>query len=617
MEENKRKFLEYFSSVYNDFKNKNKSVIGTAHSVFTKACKELEDLEKIYLIADNNLKFNIENVDQIITTWDKKIEKAAQSDLNEIEKFKTMIDDSKENMDLIRKKSKTIYNSFLLNPYFILGLSINATQSQAMMVRDKVEKYNKLKITKVLTSDFDLRNIDKPVRDLSTIQSAISSLKDITQKFFWFNNNEYCKIWESKLLFDWLKNDKCNLDLMLACYFHLLVKDIDFTMTNEWNTFICALNDFYKLSNDKIFEILAQQNRCSETDENNDIPNRFKSIYVEPFLTCLEYLDLSELKKFLNTIDILDGGDPLLDYYTERLIQKSDKIQIKISNLGEEKSKDIIVNYDFINNLGIVKAIKKFVLDNYESSSIYVRRISDIYEQATINSIVVLNGNDRQKDALIIAKDIYKEASPNLKRRLRSMFDYSKLGASISDLTPIEMHDLGAKYYEGKGVRKNLSTALKWYTRAANAGYGRSMVVVALCYLNGTGCTTNKVLAKKYLEMAVSAGESSALTLLNNMHMPHEHYDLGYISVPYTQRKIVEVRLSYIGYVRLLDDDNYDKYQYKEPYEYYGGIQTENPCLIEIPHSDHWHCVIDNNGDDLGAIKSYSCYVKTIRDSYY
>lgn len=614
LEKNKTEFSNYLTSAYSKFKDSHKSLTGTALSVYSTAC---ETIDKIKYNDEKDFLSNCKIIDKTLEKWEKKIIEGTKSDRDEIEKLQSINDDSKANMELIKSKSKTIYNRFLLNPYFVLGLSINATQSQAMMVRDKVEKYYKLKITKALSSDFDLKNIDKPIRDLSTVQSAISSLKDTTQKFFWFNNDKYCKIWESNLLFDWLKSDKYNLDLMLACYFHLLVKDIAFTMRNEWNTFICTLNDFYKLSNKEIANKLIEQNRCSKLDNCDDISERFKSLYVEPFLTCLEYLDLSELIMFLNTIDILDGGDPLLDYFTERLIQKSDKIQIKISNIIEEKKKDVVNEYDFFGNLKIVRVIRKFVCDNYDKSNVFIRRMNDVFEQAVKNSITFLQNNHRKRDALKLAKEIYQESSSDLKEKLRYTFGYEKFGVEKSELTAEEMHDIGNKYYNGTGVRKNLCTALSWYKMAANAGNSKSMLVVALCYLKGDGCNVSKSIAKIYLNAAANAGEKNAIAILHSLEIPHEHYDLGYIYVGPFETKYVEVQLSHIAYVRVLSDYNYERYKDGDNYDYYGGRQTETPCTIVIPLSGHWHCVVDNNGDELNGIKSYSCYTKTISNNNY
>ncbi len=614
IEKNKEEFSKYLSSSLDNFKEINKNVIGTGRSYFVKACDALNKLE---YNPEKDLKNNCKEIDKLISKWTNKIEDGIKKDSDEIEKYRTMLDDPKENMELIKSKSKTIYNSFLLNPYFILGLSINSTQSQAMMVRDKVEKYNKLNITKAITSDFDLKNIDKPMRDLSNIQSAISSLKDTSQKFFWFNSSEYSKIWESKLIFEWFKEDKYNLDLMLACYFHLLVKDMKFTMTKEWDTFICTLNDFYKLSNDEISDILVKQNRCNENDKSNDIASVFKSLFVEPLLSCLDYLSLSELKEFLRTIDILDGGDPLLDYYTERLVQKSDKIQIKISNINDKELPDNIQGYDIITNLEIVKLVKQFVFDNYDKTYIFTKRIQDIYMRAVIGCIIALKDNDKEDEALKLAKAIYKESDSDIQKRLRYAFGYEKLGVSEYDLTPVEMHDMGAKYFNGEGVRKNSKTAFSWYKKAADAGFGKSMLVVALCYIQGDGCIKDISMAKIYLLKAAKAGETDALALLKSLGIPHEHYDLGFVFISFGETKFVEVELSYIGYVRVMDDYNYEKYKNGEAYNYYGGRQISNPCRIKIPNSDHWHCVIDNDGDDLGGITAYSCYTRTIRDSYY
>ena len=137
------------------------------------------------------------------------------------------------------------------------------------------------------------------------------------------------------------------------------------------------------------------------------------------------------------------------------------------------------------------------------------------------------------------------------------------------------------------------------------------MMIVALHLIQGDVTTQNVKLAKEYLKKASDAGNIEATKMLINMYMPHEHYDLGYVYVGYDERKIVEVEVNFIAYVRLLDDYNYSLYVDKGTYNYYGGRQTQSPCRLNIPESGHWHLVIDNDGDDMGDIKSSNCVTRT------
>jgi Domain of unknown function (DUF1883)/TIR domain len=48
--------------------------------------------------------------------------------------------------------------------------------------------------------------------------------------------------------------------------------------------------------------------------------------------------------------------------------------------------------------------------------------------------------------------------------------------------------------------------------------------------------------------------------------------------------------------VRLLDDSNFRNYRNGQAYRGYGGVPRSSPTRIPIPHSGHWHLVIDFQG---------------------
>ncbi len=73
--------------------------------------------------------------------------------------------------------------------------------------------------------------------------------------------------------------------------------------------------------------------------------------------------------------------------------------------------------------------------------------------------------------------------------------------------------------------------------------------------------------------------------------MNYLHYDFNLQS-----GDIVEVTLDKQANVRLLDDNNYSKYRGGEKHRYYGGRAVRSPVRLPVPHSGHWHVVIDLGG---------------------
>lgn len=72
----------------------------------------------------------------------------------------------------------------------------------------------------------------------------------------------------------------------------------------------------------------------------------------------------------------------------------------------------------------------------------------------------------------------------------------------------------------------------------------------------------------------------------------YKHYDLGK-QPPGT---IVEIVLSAINNVRLIDDRNYGLYQTGKAYKFLGGLAVKSPTKLVVPSADRWHLVVDREG---------------------
>ena len=71
------------------------------------------------------------------------------------------------------------------------------------------------------------------------------------------------------------------------------------------------------------------------------------------------------------------------------------------------------------------------------------------------------------------------------------------------------------------------------------------------------------------------------------------HSDLGYLD----GGRIVEVTLrGNAANVRLLDGSSLRAYRSGRRHRYYGGLAKQSPVRIPVPHSGHWHLVVDFQG---------------------
>ncbi len=615
LEKNTQVFAEAWERAKETFAKTFSNALGSARTAYLAGLKKLNSLK---FNEKKDLEENLKSLNAAVDDCTKKIVDSQEGDQKELEELKSAPENFEENSSLVKARSKNIYAPILQNPYFVLGISCDSTNNQAMNVRDKVEKYTKLKITKSLATEFDLKNIERPTRDLSSVQTAIVSLSDTSNKYLWFTGNQYCKIWESHLIFDWLASSECDFDLILAAYIHLLVKDAGFELTKEWTTFFSKINAVFSLSDKKLYKELVDARKCSDSESPKDVADAFKQAFLKPLMNDLEYSSSSELSNFIKAYDGFEKACPSFqENVAEVLIRKAKAEQATNDQFFDKKGvKKTTIKEEIPqiqDRITIIKNIKDFVLDKFKKGSAFNERVCDCYQQSAINAIIFLKDNGESKTALALGKQLYKVTDPDTKRRLRYTFGYNKIGASERELSAEEMHDLGIKYLNGDGVRKNQHTAFTWYKKAADKGYTKSIFALGICYLQGIGCTANSSLGRRYLLKAAAAGDADAQKALKSLGVPHDHYDLGYVYVGYYETKIVEVYITDMGYVRLMDDFNYDKYSnFGGEYHYWGGFYTGGYVRIKIPNSGHWHCVIDNDGSELDGLTSYSCRVKTI-----
>ena len=74
------------------------------------------------------------------------------------------------------------------------------------------------------------------------------------------------------------------------------------------------------------------------------------------------------------------------------------------------------------------------------------------------------------------------------------------------------------------------------------------------------------------------------------MEYLHKEFDLS-------AGDVLEVNLAgNAANVLLLDTDNFQKYQQKQPFQYQGGYARTTPYRIQVPRPGHWHLVVDLAG---------------------
>lgn len=72
----------------------------------------------------------------------------------------------------------------------------------------------------------------------------------------------------------------------------------------------------------------------------------------------------------------------------------------------------------------------------------------------------------------------------------------------------------------------------------------------------------------------------------------YKRYDLG----QQPAGTVVEVVLSCINNIRLMDDENFALYADSKNCRFIGGRTEKSPVRLTIPRTGHWHVVVDKTG---------------------
>jgi uncharacterized protein len=112
---------------------------------------------------------------------------------------------------------------------------------------------------------------------------------------------------------------------------------------------------------------------------------------------------------------------------------------------------------------------------------------------------------------LLGAVFIYEKAFNN-----EPTVDELKLLANQGDMDA--QNKLGAAYFNGKGVEKNISEAHRWFTVSAEKGYAKSQHNLGIMYYTGQGVPQNHVEALKWFSKAASQGLADAQYNLGVMY---------------------------------------------------------------------------------------------------
>lgn len=584
----------------------------------------------------------------------------------EVEKSKNS---TEANIPIDEKVEKAV-DRLLNNPYRLLGISCTSTIEDANKALDKLKKLSRLNALSSYTSDFDLKRLEKPSRELSIVQNAVTLLKNIENKWFWFAENDACQVWYSGKYRIELNRDGQEFgsyDLFLANYLYGLICDSNFDTPETWKR---ILKYFCYICNEYDGTIIKSRFNDNEI-QRYDNEFLLKSFKKEIFIPLLELCDSRNVLQLLSLYAIInDCGSKHLNTLSRNVLEKitnwfSEKEEKVLSVLAEveelkvisaEKGNEIFeIGNEYCKTVGGV--ITK-VLSALKYEKVRYDIVKESYRITTYQLMYELNKCVDKTNAIYFANITYSYCSEDDRQRICNTFGIANIKVNDPLIAHTGWDIWGDNYFYGKnGYEQDYAQALYWYHKAADEGNMYSMNSLGICYLNGCGVPQSDELAANWFEKAYendnpegaynlaecyysgkgrkqsidkaleywtkadklghpSAGKKkdeifATVKSTRKTHRANNHicHDIGF-QMPTGSPICVEVELSSSAFVYLVNAQNYQNYFNGDDFRYYGGFANETPYAIDIPSSGHWYVIIDN-GDETLSVENTSTKIKS------
>ena len=568
-----------------------------------------------------------------------------------------------ENPVVIKVLSKKAATCLLDNPYRILGVSCLASNEEANSALDKLKKLARLKALGSYQSRYDIKGIDKPIRELSVAQNALVLLKDNTNKFFWFADPDPCMAWYSgKYRIELTKDGKeyGTYDLFLANYMYALLCDPDFNDAETWKR---VLQFYCYICRQNGYELLRSRFTKKELlyVDNKELVNSFCSVIFKPILLLCERDDLDAVIRLHKYIK--DSDDSLLEGLSRNVLRKlvswfTNKEADVMNYLQEMDIQYVISNEQAIeiyergeSYCQTVEPMIEIVLRDFRTDAVRYDMVKESYRHTTYQLMYELNKFSNKSYALLFANKCYSYCNADDKKRIKNTFGEMNIKAIDWNVPHTAWDIKGDDFYYGRGRAVDYTQAMYWYRKAAEAGNLYSPNSIGICYKNGHGVPQSDELAASWYKKAYNAGNPqgaynlaecyysgtgvqkdidqalkywaeasklghpsaaqrrkaifSKVQIERKNHRTRNHicHDLGF-QMTTGMNLVVEVTLSHAANAYLVNKQGYHNYLNGDDFQFYGGYVASSPYQIGIPTSNHWYVIVDNGNKPIAGITS-------------
>ena len=396
--------------------------------------KTSEGSSPLFIVEDSK-------VEEIITTLKSSgVRKAyTNASVQQVTAHKeTAVEISKYNEDAIAY--------FLDNPYCILGIACNSTNSEANDALEKIKRLDRLKVIQSYKSDYQMAGFPVTKRDIASCQNALASLKDISKKWFWFNTVEGCKNWQfdsyrSQLVSSGIGN--ATYDMFLAQYLYVLVFEDDFDQRNRWHEIFAFFQYVVGEKHAELLRVKFSKAESEKISDNEMIRDFAKNIFA-PIDQILEDAGIEEMLNFYRSIRT-DRYLALKDYkrnlagkiaqwFTnqEKIIWQQIEEYIGIGNLNEEQAYHVWLaaqEYDKEVQLVIENALTALTKEPLRADM-----IKTSYKKVMEKVMVLLLAGENKAEAVKYGKYLYKYAENEMKLKIIATIGLESMPEALSDL---------------------------------------------------------------------------------------------------------------------------------------------------------------------------------------
>ncbi|RGB39542.1 kinase-like domain-containing protein [Rhizophagus diaphanus] len=247
--------------------------------------------------------------------------------------------------------------------------------------------------------------------------------------------------------------------------------------------------------------------------ENNQMPEEFKQLEIE----AVDH-DPDFRPKITKMFEVLRNC--VKDHSSG---SSSSNLSKKLSALKSTPKRTYNINQDVfappidlpsLKYMTLADAAKQHMMYKYGKLIGDIKTAYECFETYTdldINNITTHSNQIKAKyyKAFYISGGLVK-SPPNKDKIVAELFK------EVADDEADELPDAKVRYgdclYNGKGVERNVSEALKYYEKAAEDGHKVAMYNVGNMYYNGIGCTKDIEKAKYYMKLAACSDYESAIT---------------------------------------------------------------------------------------------------------